>query len=287
MKIRNFRAISFKNHLFLLTIVFYLLCFTNARSLDSVKVKTNIPEDIIYDTKIFFNDGGSFYTSPLKFSGREWIYTLSGAAALSGIMMLDDDVKRSASRKNGNSEVWFWSAAKNYGEAKYWAAASVLVYSTGLFIRNEKIRVTGRLLMQSMIYSGILSTFVKTVTGRTRPYKTDDQFQFNWFETNNDELSFPSGHSTVAFAVSTVFAERIDTWWARTIFYSMAAATAFSRVRDNQHWISDAVAGSLIGFGAGYFVVNRENEREKKQSGLKGKMNFYPSLNGIRMEYNF
>ncbi len=202
-------------------------------------------------------------------------------------MPFDEDVKNSASVSNGNSQNGFWAIARGYGEIKYWGVGSVLLYSTGLFTREKEIRITGRMLLQGLIYSGITTTFIKVVTGRSRPNITDNQYQFNWFETNNDMQSFPSGHATIAFTVSTVLAERINTWWARVGFYSFAALSAYSRVHDTQHWLSDIVLGSVIGFGSGYFVVNSEKERNKKHPGILGRMNFYPSLNGINLVYKF
>lgn len=176
----------------------------------------------------------------------------------------------------------FWSYAKLYGEAKYAGIGSGVIYLTGLFSRSKEIRETGRMLLQSLIYSGSVTLLLKAVTGRSRPYYSESQYDFNWFETSEEKISFPSGHSTVAFAVSTVFAEKIDTWWARTVFYSMAALTAYSRVHDNQHWASDAVLGSLIGFGTGYFVVHTNDKRDNMR-----KFSLSPSINGITVQYRF
>lgn len=73
--------------------------------------------------------------------------------------------------------------------------------------------------------------------------------------------SFPSGHSTQAFAIfmSLVFTSRSTT--NKFIFFALAALTAYSRVHLSQHWLVDIVAGSLIGFGYSvvfYFVFIRE-----------------------------
>jgi membrane-associated phospholipid phosphatase len=62
----------------------------------------------------------------------------------------------------------------------------------------------------------------------------------------------------------------------------MAALTANSMVHDNQHWVSDVVFGGLIGFSSGFFVVHKNDDRNKKQ-----KFSFSPSLNGIAFQYKF
>jgi membrane-associated phospholipid phosphatase len=41
----------------------------------------------------------------------------------------------------------------------------------------------------------------------------------------------------------------------------MAGATAYVRLRDNVHWLSDTVAGAAIGISTAQFTMNRRNER--------------------------
>jgi membrane-associated phospholipid phosphatase len=257
-----------------------LLSYNCAFTSDSTTVKhKSIWQNIGSDFEIFVSQGLSFYSTPFRMSGKQWIYTGIGAASLGIIMTQDKNIKLQFSTGENKNSVWYY--AKQYGEIKYAAAGSVLIYGTGLFVRSDEIRVTGRMLLQSLFYAGSVNLVLKTIFGRSRPYVTDNQYEFNWFESNDDYLSFPSGHATVAFAVSTVLAERIDTWWSRTFFYSIAVMTALSRVHDNMHWASDVVLGSAIGFGAGYFTVHTHDK--KSGSGFS----FTPSLNGINFQYSF
>lgn len=248
---------------------------------DSVKVHTpGIWDDILSDTKIFISDGAAFYSAPFKFNSKEWLYTGAGMVSLGVIMTQDKNLHSTLTK--GDKEGDFWSVVKNAGEVKYAGIGSGAVYLTGLLTRNKEIRETGRMLLQSLIYSGGITIILKTVTGRSRPYFSDSQYDFNWFEKDEEKQAFPSGHATVAFAISTVFAERINTWWSRSFFYSLAALTAYSRIHDNQHWVSDAVLGSVIGFGSGYFVVHaNDNQKGKK------KFSFTPSLEGFCIKYIF
>jgi membrane-associated phospholipid phosphatase len=248
---------------------------------DSLKIKNSrIWDEVIYDAKVFISDGAAFYTAPFRFNSKEWLYTGAGIVSLGIIMSQDRNLKTSLSKGNKSGDLW--SFVKNYGDVKYAGIGSGIIYLTGLVSRSKVIRETGRMLLQSLVYSGSITILLKTITGRSRPYFTESQYDFNWFEKSEEKLSFPSGHSTVAFAISTVLAEKIDTWWSRAGFYSLAALTAYSRVHDNQHWVSDAVFGSLIGFSSGYFVVHVNNNRNKIQ-----KFSFSPSLNGIAFQYKF
>jgi membrane-associated phospholipid phosphatase len=243
------------------------------------------------DIGITFSDWGKFLTYPLHMSGSDWM--IGGAAITSGILLSIADKKVTDQISIGGSSDYhgdFWDIPTAYGYVIYGGVASLGVYLTGLFIKNEFVRVTGRMLIESGIYSGSLSYLCKFVIGRERPYISDNQYRFNAFQSNPDYQSLPSGHTTFAFAISTVMAERLDTWWSRVFFYSLAGMTAYARIRNNMHWLSDTFYGALLGFGSGWFVVHNENNRNKspeKKGKSGGKFSFGPSMNGINLSYSF
>ena len=70
---------------------------------------------------------------------------------------------------------------------------------------------------------------------------------FNAFGKDNGNTSFPSRHTTAAWAVITPFALQYDMPW----LYGAAALTNMARVVGRDHWLSDTVGGSLIGYGLG------------------------------------
>jgi hypothetical protein len=67
------------------------------------------------------------------------------------------------------------------------------------------------------------------------------------------QASFPSTHSAVAWAVLTPYAKYYDAPW----LYGLAALTSAGRVADRQHWLSDTVAGSAIGYYLGDLFYRR------------------------------
>ncbi len=66
---------------------------------------------------------------------------------------------------------------------------------------------------------------------------------------NGGHLSFPSGHTTHAFAAATVlyWEYRESNPWIAYSGYSFACATGLLRIVHNRHWINDVLAGAGIG----------------------------------------
>ena len=79
--------------------------------------------------------------------------------------------------------------------------------------------------------------------------------------------SFPSLHATAAFAIGTVLAESGNDdyrWFRRALGYGIAGATAYIRVKDNVHWMSDTVAGAALGAASARFAMNRREARDHR-----------------------
>ena len=89
--------------------------------------------------------------------------------------------------------------------------------------------------------------------GRSRPSTGHGDSHFRPF---GGSYSFPSGHTTQAFAVATVIAEHYDSPWVKVASYGLASAVGFARINNNSHWMSDVVAGAAIGFFVGETVVH-------------------------------
>jgi len=68
------------------------------------------------------------------------------------------------------------------------------------------------------------------------------------------KLSFPSGHVSSTFALATVLQQRVG-WKAGVAAYGFATYTAWTRVRDDRHWVSDTVFGGALGVAVGRAVV--------------------------------
>jgi membrane-associated phospholipid phosphatase len=125
---------------------------------------------------------------------------------------------------------------------------------TGLLAHKPKILHAGFRVGASVLVTGVVTQGAKWVLGRTRPDSTDDAWEFEPFSGNE---SMWSGHSAFAFAMATSLSQDIDRPWATVGLYTLATATAWSRVYDNKHWVSDVVVGAAAGIVGAKLATGR------------------------------
>ncbi len=255
--------------------------------------KTTVWQDLGYDLKCFGSDWGMYFAEP--FTSKKNILISSGVVVGTVLSTtVDKDFRKAVSRHGfGTYNHDFWDGPTAYGFVQYPSIFGGALYTIGLITRENELRKTGRMLLQTLAYSGTLTMGMRFLFGRHRPFVSSNgsQYEFSWFSSAGDTQSFPSGHTVVAFATSTILAEQIGTWWARVVLYSFAALTGYARLYNDKHWLSDVIFGTALGYGSAKYVLSREREREQIQKGKLNKkgggFSMYPTFNGITLTYNF
>jgi membrane-associated phospholipid phosphatase len=148
----------------------------------------------------------------------------------------------------------------------------------GIAFHNPKSRQTALLAYESFLVSGGIASALKATTGRERPSSTNHPGQF--FKRSGDS-SFPSGHTTTAFAAATVFSKQYPHWYVAVPAYGAAAAVGYSRLSSNKHWMSDVAAGAAIGYGVGHLLWRHADRASRKSSGM------YVAPNGLGWKKEF
>ena len=129
----------------------------------------------------------------------------------------------------------------------------------------------GRLLreplhgLEAVVVGGAATALLKGVAGRARPFTTADtnprDFAFGRGFGNGRRESFPSGHTTAAFAAAATVTWETHRWWPRStwivapLLYGGATMVGASRMYHDRHWTSDVVLGAGIGTFAGLKVA--------------------------------
>jgi len=100
--------------------------------------------------------------------------------------------------------------------------------------------------------SGLIALFLKNLIGRARPkfFDTLGPLEFSPLALDADFAGFPSGHATTIFALAAAFAFL----WPRTrvVAFSIAVWIASTRFLIGAHYLTDAIAGAVLGVG---FVI--------------------------------
>ena len=87
--------------------------------------------------------------------------------------------------------------------------------------------------------------------------------------SNSGAVSFPSGHTTVAFGVATVIAtEYADKPAIPIIAYTLAGLVGLSRINDNEHWASDIIFSAPLGWAVGKLVARQRNWHGGKRKNI-------------------
>lgn len=236
---------------------------------------------LIDDFNKFINVSADFYTSPVRFDSEDWI-KLSSVIGITAIASLADKEVRSFAQQNQSKFADDIFNIDKYYYIEFVGASIVAFYGYGLIGENNKIRKLAVKLTEATFLATSITVITKTVVGRGRPYQQESQYFFNPFTFDNDYNSFPSGHTSLAFAYSTVMANEIDNIFWKIGWYSLAGLVGYARIYHNQHWFSDVLMGAAIGYFSGEFVSN-QNSTEKEETLIK----LFPAPNGFALQIIF
>jgi len=262
------------------------------RKKDSVGQVNNINRTAYNEnTKITFknyfvllvSDMKQEFTQPFHMKKKDWLNFGKFAVIEVALGFADESIQQEAMRftsrnpgvKNTGNYI-----SKFGGVYEGYTLAAIATY--GLVFKKRKMVTTTLLATQAYLVGGALESVTKFLAGRTRPsyydpsVEAEPTFLGPFSKTGKDASgktvysSFPSGHTTVAFAAATVFAsEYKNVKWVPIVAYSAATLIGLSRITENQHWATDVVAGAAIGYLAGINVVNNYHRYAKIQAAKK------------------
>lgn len=220
------------------------------------------------------------FTKPFHMSKKNWLTIGKFTVVVGAIAFFDRPIQRFAlNLRNSNTGLSTISRyVTNFGGA-YEGYTLGALGAYGFLFKNQKMQTTTLLAVQSYITGAAVQGVVKFLTGRRRPLAVSRNqgvgsptflgpFAVNKdVEGNRLNGSFPSGHTTVAFAAATVYAlEYKDKPWVPAFAYTAASLIGLSRLTENKHWATDVIAGAALGYLTGKQVVNNYHRYAKLKS---------------------
>jgi membrane-associated phospholipid phosphatase len=111
-------------------------------------------------------------------------------------------------------------------------------------------------VVSSVAVAAIIANIAKYSINRTRPFVT---WPFIEKEASGGSPSFPSGHTSDAFAFATSLSLTYPKWYIIAPSFLWAGAVGYSRMDLGVHYPSDVLAGAIIGAGCSWitFRVNK------------------------------
>ncbi len=243
------------NQIVLTTLVVVFICICMPRTSwaksdpDEVETLDNLVKSLYRDTK-------HVMTSPLRWGQDDLVLFATLSASTFALMLTDTDLQESIqeNRIHTIDQISKWTD-------RYTKRVTNLtiggLYFSGLILQDQRAKETALLCFESVALAEGITKGLKHLIGRSRPFGNKGAFNFNPLKVPPPyySLSFPSGHATTAFALSSVLAEQYQNWWVKLIAYSFALVVSWARVNNNAYFLSDVFWGGIIGISVGRCLV--------------------------------
>lgn len=133
--------------------------------------------------------------------------------------------------------------------------AVLLSFFFFFILKKKKV---GLILLIAYCATGIFAQIIKPLVESPRPQVYFSPAWFPFFIRDVIHIgnnSFPSGHTTTAFAIATVLTLYTSNKWYHFSLLLLAVLAGYSRIYLSQHFLADVVAGSFIGVVGGILCV--------------------------------
>lgn len=248
------------------------------RTAEAADTEPSYPEILVDDVKYVI-------TSPSRWQENEWqdfglaAFGVIGVAAIID-RPVQDEMHRHAPNNNG-----FMLGVERFG-AEYSIGVLGGFFLAGAMGNETAAAVALDGFAASIIASGIITPAIKTIMGRARPRENIGTAKFQPLNVGYSfNSSFPSGHTTEAFALASVIANHYEEPWITGASYSVAGLVGAARMYHDAHFASDVLAGALIGTLVGKSVVAHNKQMRSGQVALLPEIT--PGMVGVRMVGKF
>lgn len=216
--------------------------------------ETKEPVTLQSTPRNLLKDQEAIWTSPARLNESNAVGPVLLVLATTAAITTDHQVMSSSKLVNTslNNEA---STASN-GLVGGFIAAPVILYGLGSIHHDAHATETGILGGEAILDSLAVSEVLKLASERERPTVDGAKGKFFrsglWFNS-----SFPSNHSIIAWSSAAVIASEYNGPLTQIAAYGLAAGVSATRVVARQHFPSDVLVGSAVGWMIGRYVVHR------------------------------
>ena len=197
---------------------------------------------------------GGVGAGALQLQPRAW---LIGGGLVLATALLDHPVNQWAQAHQGGQ----WdSVASATNAVPYALAVGVGALWTG--VAGDEASATAKTALTAAAMTLGANALTKYAVGRARPLDERGANQFDGFQPAAAQSSFASNHVAMAFALATPLAQAYEQPW----LYGVAGVTALGRVQARNHWLSDTVAGGVLGYAIGSVMTDQHSKMAEQNT---------------------
>jgi len=192
-------------------------------------------------------DQADIYTDPLHRSEMKWVIGLPVVTA--GLIAIDKHASGALPRNPSSASAYI----SDVGLFATAGAVGVLLID-GTTRGDSHALETGVLGAEAMANSGVVYAVLQLIAERERPLQGTGQGHF--FQTKGLDNSFPSGHTIITWTAASTIAHEYPKPWVEWLAYGTATAVSVTRFTSLQHFPSDVVMGSTLGYLIGRHIFH-------------------------------
>jgi membrane-associated phospholipid phosphatase len=174
----------------------------------------------------------------------QWWHAVAAAGGVAAISLLDESSHRFFQDHRTSTTDDIAGVFRHMGQPEVWATVPVAMLGIGWIAHDDRLVRSGARVGLSLLLAATITGGTKLAVGRYRPDESSSAYVFAPFSGHD---AFPSGHTTMAFALASSLSDEIHRGWATALLYTAATGTGWSRLNDEKHWLSDVVGGALVG----------------------------------------
>ncbi|MGH7651184.1 MAG: phosphatase PAP2 family protein [Gemmatimonadaceae bacterium] len=209
------------------------------------------------------------------FNGRDIIRAVGFAGLTVAMFPVDRSIAKRLTNERSKANRFLNGASKG---VEIIADPGSIIIGTSLYVigrvtDHPGIEDLGWHGTEAVLFGSGITWIAKGLTGRARPFATADttahDFKFGGGFGNADRQSFPSGHTTAAFAAAAAVTSEAERGWpghfwlVAPVMYGGASLVGLSRMYHDKHWASDVVLGAAVGTFSGLKIVRYAHAHPK------------------------
>jgi len=202
--------------------------------------------------KHLVGDQKQFWTSPARFRTKDLKWILPAAGITAAFIASDSWWSRQVNPSHMQTSLHI----SDYG-AYSMIGLTGASFLFGHMTHDDHLQEAGLLTGEAAINATGVAYLFKEMTQRQRPLQ--DSGNGDFFKGGS---SFPSEHSAIAWSVASVWAHEYPGWLSQTAAYGLATAITITRVTAKQHFPSDVIIGSALGWYFGRQVYRAHHDPE-------------------------